>query len=64
MATEWGKVERVLPRVRMIPGEAHRDRVITVNEEKAYLEGAQTIGVAALEAYQQVLAGIRAAQRG
>ena len=64
LATEWGKVERVLPRVRMIPGEAHRDRVITVNEEKAYLDGAQTIGVAALEAYQQALGGIRAAQRG
>ena len=64
LATEWGKVERVLPRVRMIPGEAHRDRVITVNEEKAYFEGAQAIGIAALEAYQQALVGIRAAQRG
>ena len=24
LAVEWGKVERVPPRVRMIPGEAHR----------------------------------------
>jgi hypothetical protein len=64
LATEWGKVERVLPRVRMIPGEAHRDRVITVNEEKSYFEGAQAIGIAALEVYQQALVGIRAAQRG
>jgi hypothetical protein len=41
LAVEWGKVERVLPRVRMIPGEAHRERVINVNEEKFYLEAAQ-----------------------
>jgi len=26
LATEWGKTERVLPEVRMIPGEKHRDR--------------------------------------
>src|SRR5882757_9803503 len=64
LATEWGKVERVLPCVRMIPGEAHRDRIVTVKEEKAYFEGAQAIGIAALEAYQQALVGIWAAQRG
>ena len=27
LAMEWGKVEKALPRVRMIPGEAHRDLV-------------------------------------
>ncbi len=64
LATEWGKVERVLPRVRMLPGEAHRDRVICVNEEKAYLEAGQGIGAAELEAYQRSLVGIRATQRG
>ena len=64
LAMEWGKVERVLPRVRMIPGVAHRDRVISVNEEKAYLEAAQAIGTAALEAYQHALIGIRAMERG
>ena len=64
LATEWGKVERVLPRVRMIPGEAHRDRIVSVKEEKAYLEGAQAIGASALEVYQRALIGIRAAERG
>jgi integrase len=64
LAMEWGKVERVLPRVRMIPGEAHRDRVVSVNEEKSYLEAAQGIGIAALEGYQRALVGIRAAERG
>jgi integrase len=64
LAMEWGKVERVLPRVRMIPGEAHRDRIINVKEEKAYLDGAQAIGTATLEAYQRALVGIRASERG
>src|SRR5271168_2769752 len=64
LAMEWGKVERILHRVRMIPGEAHRDRVISVNDEKAYLEAAQAVGTATLEAYQRALIGIRASQRG
>ena len=64
LAVEWGKVERSLPRVRMLPGEAHRDRVVSVNEEKAYLDAAQVIGTSALETYQRALAGIRAVERG
>jgi len=64
LAVEWGKVERALPRVRMLPGEAHRDRVVSVNDEKAYFEGAQAIGDSALEAYRRALVGIRAADRG
>jgi integrase len=64
LAVEWGKVERVLPRVRMLPGEAHRDRVVSVNEEKAYIAGARAIGTAAMEAYQCALVGIRASERG
>jgi integrase len=64
LAIEWGKVERALPKVRMIPGEAHRDRVINVHEEKAYLEAAESIGNAAIEGYQQALIGIRATERG
>ena len=34
LAMEWGKVEKVLPRVRMIPGEAHRDRILSVPRRK------------------------------
>jgi integrase len=64
LAMEWGKVERVLPKVRMIPGEAHRDRVLSPSEEKAYFEATQAIGVRALDMYKQALAGIRATQRG
>jgi len=64
LAVEWGKVERAMPRVRMLPGEAHRDRVVSVNEEKAYFEGTQTIGASALEAYQCALGGVRSVKRG
>ena len=38
LAQEWGKVEKVLPRVRMMPGERHRDRVLSTEEEKRYLD--------------------------
>jgi hypothetical protein len=48
----------------MIPGETHRDRVITAEEESAYLDAAQAIGTSALDAYQGALSGIRATLRG
>ena len=64
LAAEWGKVERALPRVRMIPGEAHRDRILSFAEEESYLEASERIGLNILEAYQQALDGIRATQRG
>jgi integrase len=43
LALEWGKVERALPKVRMIPGEKHRDRVLTSDEEKRYFEHAEPL---------------------
>lgn len=43
LAQEWGKVEKVLPRVRMMPGERHRERVLTLDEEKRYLEQADPL---------------------
>jgi integrase len=64
LAVGWGKVERSLPRVRMLPGEAHRDRVVSVNEEKVYLDAVQVIGTSTLETYQRALAGMRAVKRG
>jgi integrase len=64
LAMEWGKVEKILPRVRMIPGEAHRDRILSVHDEKAYFEATQAIGLNALDMYQRALDGIRATERG
>lgn len=49
LAMEWAKVERVLPRARMIPGETRRDRVLTVDEENGYFQAAQLIGSAGIE---------------
>lgn len=64
LATEWGKVTRVLPRVRLLAGENHRERVLSFEEEKSYLDAAVAIGHGIEEAYQQALKGIRAVQRG
>jgi integrase len=64
LAVEWGKVEKALPRVRMIPGEAHRDAVLSSADELAYFDATLTIGNGKLAAYQAALTGIRAVQRG
>jgi integrase len=64
LAIEWGKVDKMLPRVRMVPGEAHRDRVLDAAEQKAYLGSAQALGNSLLEAYQRAQSGIRATKRG
>jgi integrase len=40
LAQEWGKVEKILPRVRMLSGERRRERVLRSDEEKRYLEQA------------------------
>ena len=40
LAEEWGKVEKALPTVKMIPGENHRERVLTPAEETLYFRAA------------------------
>lgn len=40
LAQDWGKVERALPNVKMLPGETHRERVLTADEEVFYFKGA------------------------
>jgi integrase len=64
LATEWDKVSRVLPRVRLLPGENHREQVLSFEEEAAYLGAAADVGDRIEEGYQQALNGIRAVQRG
>ena len=32
LAQEWGKVDKALPAVKALPGEAHRERVLTAGE--------------------------------
>lgn len=35
LAQEWGKVSTLLPKVKMLPGENQRERVLTTQEETA-----------------------------
>ena len=43
LSQEWGRVDKVLPRVRMLSGERHRERVLTPAEESRYLNEAQPL---------------------
>jgi integrase len=42
LAQEWGRVEKALPTVKMVPGENHRERVLTPEEESLYFRAAST----------------------
>ncbi len=42
LAQEWGRVEKALPNVKMLPGESHRERVLTKADEDLYFRGAST----------------------
>jgi integrase len=63
LATEWGKVDRVLPKVSMLPGENHRELVLSSGDEDRYLHAAAALGAEIEAAYQRALTGIKA-QRG
>ena len=62
-ALEWGVTDRA-PRVKLLPGERHREHVVTAQEEGSYLKAAEAIGTQCIEDYRQALVGIRATQRG
>jgi len=64
LAQEWGRVTAVLPRVRMLPGERQRERVLTTEEEQKYLEAAMGLGRDSDDSYRRALEGIRATKRG
>jgi len=54
----------LLPRVRLNPGENSRLRVVTRQEEDAYLKAATELGRTQESDYAQALKGIRATVRG
>lgn len=64
LAVEWGKVTTILPRVRLLGGENHRERVLSFEEERKYLEAATDLGCQLTDAYARALQGIRAVKRG
>jgi integrase len=42
LAQEWGRVEKASPGVKMLPGENHRERVLSPGEEALYFRAAST----------------------
>jgi hypothetical protein len=55
VAAEWGAVDKILPKVEMLRGERHRDRVLTSDEENRYLDAAATVGFEIEQAYLRAL---------
>lgn len=64
LAMEWGKVDKALSKVEMLPGENHRDRVLSADEQTRYLEASAAVGEATQQAYWSALEGTRASVRG
>jgi len=64
LSLEWGKVEKLPAKISLVPGERRRERVLSEDEEEAYLKAAAGIGDSILEAHEAALQGIRATQRG
>jgi integrase len=55
LAMEWGSVDKLLPKVRLVPGEAQRERVLTTAEEVRYLESAQQVGLQITASYERAI---------
>jgi hypothetical protein len=64
LAQEWGKVEKLLPKIKLLPGENQRERVLTAQEDTAYLKAANELGVSIEQKYDKALKGVRATVRG
>jgi integrase len=64
LAVEWGKLSTAPPRISLLPGERMRDRVLTSDEESAFLAAAARIGDEIIESYNRARNGIRAMRRG
>lgn len=64
MRRSGGKVSTILPKVRLLAGENHRERVLSADEERNYLQAATALGRDLADAYGRALTGIRATARG
>lgn len=60
---ELGVIEKAPLRVRLLPGEVRRERVLTNDEEARYFSGAVAVGQHSIEAYERALTGTRALER-
>src|ERR1017187_7579739 len=52
LALEWGKVEKLPVKISLVPGERRRERVLSEDEESAYLKAANEIGDSILGAHE------------
>ena len=57
LAVEWGKTNKVPPKVEMLTGERHRDRVLSLEEEERYLNATTAVGDSIQESYRRALRG-------
>ncbi len=64
LAVEWGRVDKYPAKFSLMPGERRRERVLSQNDEGAYLSAAGDIGELILKAYTFALEGIRATVGG
>jgi integrase len=64
LAMEWGTVEKPLAKVAMLPGSKRRERVLSIEEETAYLRAASDLGADLIASHERALTGIRARLRG
>ncbi len=64
LAFEWGVLDKPALKVKMLPGENERDRVLTSGEEFRYLKATAAVGESVLAAHARAVAGIRCQQRG
>jgi integrase len=63
LAVEWGRV-RAVTKVRLLPGERHRERALSEMEDRAYIEAATVLAQKLDQDYDAALKGIRALVRG
>ncbi len=63
LAVEWGKVEKLPAKISLVPGERRRERVLSADEENAYMKAAGDLATSTLEAYEKALHGVRATKR-
>jgi integrase len=64
LAVEWGRTEKSMAPISLLPGEQRRERVLTPAEEAGYLQAANAICEKKVESYARALKGIRATKRG
>jgi integrase len=60
LAVEWGTLEGNPPKVEMLSGENHRERVLSHDDESLYLSATMDVAEDLERRYQRALHGLRA----